>query len=60
MLGIHSYDRSALSFPESGQFTGAPAWSPDSPVHRRLVHVWLSLAKLLQFDFSPFEKFSSI
>jgi hypothetical protein len=53
------------AFPESGS-PSAPAWAPDtvqctpnSPVHRMLVQVCLSLAKLLQFDFSHFEKFPS-
>jgi hypothetical protein len=43
------------TFPESGQFAWASdivRCTPDSPVHRRMVQVWLSLAKLLQFDFS--------
>jgi hypothetical protein len=31
--------------------------APDSPVHRRLVQVWLPYAKLLQLNFSHFEKF---
>jgi hypothetical protein len=54
------------TFAESGQFAGVPAWAPDtvrctsdSPVHRRLVQVWLALAKHLQFDFSHFEKVPS-
>jgi hypothetical protein len=45
-------------FPESGLFTERASLAldtvrctPDSPVHHRLVQVWLDLAKLLQFIF---------
>jgi hypothetical protein len=48
-----------LAFPDSGEFTRAPAWAPDSTMHRRLVQVWLDLAKLLQSDFSRFDKVPS-
>jgi hypothetical protein len=33
--------------------------APDSLVHHKLVQVWLPLAKLLQLNFSRFEKFPS-
>jgi hypothetical protein len=53
-------------FPESDLFTGCSSLAPDtvrctpySPVHRRLVQVWLDLAKLLHWNFSQFEKFPS-
>jgi hypothetical protein len=62
-----NFSRSTLSFFRRAACSpSAPAWAPDtvwytpdSPVHRRLVQVWLSLARLLQFDFSHFEKFPS-
>jgi hypothetical protein len=68
------YPRSPQHFPESGLFAEAPAWASDSSVHHRLVQVqctpdssvhhglmqvWLALAKLLQFNFSHFEKVPS-
>jgi hypothetical protein len=39
--------------------TYSASLAPDSPVHRRLVQVWLELAKLLHLNFSQFEKFPS-
>jgi hypothetical protein len=56
----------AQGFPESSYFVGAPAWAPntvrcipDSSVYRRLLQVWLDLAKLLQYNFYRFEKIPS-
>jgi hypothetical protein len=54
-----NYNRCALAFPESGLFTDRAILAPDSPVHHMLVQVWLDLAKLLQFNFSQFEKIPS-
>jgi hypothetical protein len=44
-------------FPKSGLFTGCASLAPDNTVHRRLVQVWLDLAKHLHLNFSWFEKF---
>jgi hypothetical protein len=55
-----NYSRGALSFPESCLFIGgASLGTGHYPVHLRLVQVWLDLAKVLQFDFSRFDKVPS-
>jgi hypothetical protein len=48
-------------FPESDEFVAGPAWAPDtvwctpdSPMHHRLVLVWLNSAKSSPFSFDVF------
>jgi hypothetical protein len=55
-----NFSRGALSISrERPVHRGASMGTGHCPVYRRLAQVWLSLAKLLQFHFSHFEKFPS-
>jgi hypothetical protein len=55
-----NYSRGAQCFSwERPVCWGASLGTGHRPVHHRLVQVWLDLAKLLQFNFSLFEKIPS-
>jgi hypothetical protein len=48
-----------LTILESREFAVEPVCAPDSPVHRRLVQVWLDLATLLQSNLIWLDKVPS-
>jgi hypothetical protein len=55
-----NYSRDALSLSrERPVRRGVSLGTGHCPVHRNLVQVWLDLAKLIQSDFSHFEKVPS-
>jgi hypothetical protein len=55
-----NYSRGALAFSQERPIHRMHQPSTGHrPVYRRLVQVWLPLAKLLQLNFSHFEKFPS-